>query len=312
MTNADLIQDFMRFLRTKDLSDSTIQNYSDITKRMQNFVQDKYGADFGSGAVKGYMVSNYATSILEFKPTTRALYITALRVFLKFLYNMQYVDFDLSAALPETPNIERSYAVHPEQRPQKRNYTSEEIEKMFSSSAGHSFSKIRNRAAMEVLLATGLRVSELIQLKVGDVAETAPEFANVARKGTHGNKVKVFIPQEVRPVVWEYLKARKDKCGDFSEDDALFVNRNGTPSSRFDLYQSISRMQKAENLPTGIHTFRHTTVSAVSKQSDPVVARDLAGQKNLAVTNRYAHTSDDEKLAAAKEIAKYFNAVVNR
>lgn len=298
------VDEYARFLRANENSDKTITDYAAIIGRMEDFISAKYGATMESGDVKGYMVAEWGVSVSPFKPTTRILYIQAAARYLKWLYSMQYLTFDLSVALPKPPSLEKYYKLHPEAAPDKRAYKHEEVKNMLNTETRFKIITLRNRAAMAVLLGTGLRVSELVSLNVGDIMNG--EFASVARKGTHGNKVTVAVPENIRPMIVDYLNERKKRGEMINDDSPLLLSRNGGRASRHDIYRTLANVEKQNNVPTGVHTFRHTALTTTAKLADPVVARDLAGQKSVSITNRYLHTENEELLTAARRLAGSF------
>ena len=130
----------------------------------------------------------------------------------------------------------------------------------------------------------------------------------VARKRTHGNKVHVSIPTAIIPYAKTYVEFRRKKGESINDDSPLFVGVAGEPLTRRDALGGISAIQKKLGLPTGLHTFRHTAITAASKIADPGTARDIAGQKSFTVTNRYVHSTNEEQLRATEQIAEAFFA----
>lgn len=299
----DIIKDFERFLLTQELSDNTIKNYLTVAKYLEKHLMENYGISFdndGYKNIKGYMVSSWATSIIGLKVATRANYITIMNVFLKYLYNLQYVDFDLSGALPPVPNIEKYNTLHPEEVKAKRNYTKDELAAMMNDLNPNTFIGARNRALIACFVLTGLRSSELASMRI---CEMKPGITKVARKGTHGCKVDVAVPEEVVPYVEAYLVQRRRIGLTTEPEDWLFVtNRNAKMDYRR-IYDGISYVQRKLGIPTGVHTFRHTALTEIQKTSDPATARDVAGQKSIQITNRYLHATDVDKMLAVKNLA---------
>lgn len=294
-TDSQLFEDFVRWLRTRDVSDSTLDTYLHPVHKLVDYLASTYDASFTDDSVKGYMVSNWVTTLQDYKVTTRALYITAANLFLRFLYTMQYISFDLRSALPETPLPDRHYRVHPEERPERRAYTRDEIQAMLDNGTP------RTKALVALLTASGLRISELLDLNVRDVfpdGETFDPHPTVARKGTHGNRVTVTIPEAVLPYLREYLETRI-----LSDDSPLFEDERGNRLNRRAAYASLASLQRRLGQPTGCHTYRHTAITNIERQADPVVARDFAGQKSLTITNRYLHSTLDEQTTAAYTLA---------
>lgn len=301
----DIRSDFIRYLKTRDIFQSSIERYVEIVDRFQRFIYETYNVRFEDDAVKGYMVSNWETSIQHLKITTRNLNLLAVRRFLKYLFLMQYVSTDLSQVLSMPKSLDHYYKIHPDERPEKTAYTLDEIKKMLEFTRSNKRTEKRTKALIITLLSSGLRISELLSLNVGDIHDD-DVFVMVSRKGTHGNKVKAAIPFEARPYIKEYLESRVELGEALTEDSPLFVTAGGNRMSRNTAQIDLSRMQKKLGIATGIHTFRHTALTAAAKSANPVVSRDFAGQKNISVTNRYLHSTEDEIAEAASKIANIF------
>lgn len=302
----DIFKDFERYLYTKELSQSTVGTYIYHASLIDKFLRSNYGIELEFESLpllKGYMVSNWASSISQLSVATRSLYITSANIFFRYLHAMQYVDFDLSTALPPPPNIEKYKKLHPEEHHEKRGYSNQELKIMLEALNPNTFTGSRTKAIIVLLVSTGLRVSELASLNVGDILEN-DGFIYVARKGTHGAKVKVPLPKAVIDPVLEFLTKRENHGCRADMNDPLFITSSNRRMTRVEIYRCLAKVQKDVGVHTGVHTFRHTALSHIAKTADPVVARDVAGQKSISVTNRYLHSSDEEMLAAVEKLAE--------
>lgn len=304
--NINIYKDFERFLFTRELAEQTVSVYCGVAKLMEKYFVENYGLTYRNNldSIKGYMVSNWATSIMSLKITTRKLYINAAYIFLRFLYSMQYVSFDLSAALPPIPNVNRYKAIHPDESTEKIGYTQEEIKAMMQAFPNNTFIGVRNRAIIATLTTTGLRVSELVSLNVSDPYTASDGFMRVARKGTHGNKMKVPLPANIMTYLNAYMALRREKGLPCDEDSPLFVTSAGKRLNRHRIYEAISIIQKKVGCHTGIHTFRHTALTHIAKNADPIVSRDVAGQKSIVITNQYLHSTDEEMQNAVNSLVE--------
>lgn len=298
----NIYSEFERYLRNDELEETTIRNYLRVVRLFERYTAENYQVGFANDGyrnLKGYMVSNWASSLSDHKCTSRSLYYIAMRRFLTFLYSLQYVDFDLTTALPKQPNLQKHLKLHPEERSMARGYDPEEIKEMLRSSKGHTLPAVRRAAIIAMLSTTGLRISELLALTVDDVAGD-PQVVRVPRKGTHGAKMEVHVPSAVYPYVHEYLRLRVAP----EEERALFVSRSGKPMDRFTVYRSLKGMQEKLGVQTGCHTFRRTALTQITKEADVVVARDVANQKSVEITNRYLSATAEDMQEAVEKIAK--------
>ena len=298
----NIYSEFNRHLHNDELLESTIRNYMRVVLLFEKYVSENYHvrfADEGYRNLRGYMVSNWASSLSDRKFSSRTVYYIALRRFLSFLYALQYVDFDLTTALPRTQTLQKHMKLHPEERSEVRGYDPDEIGEMLRKSRGKNPQDVRRAAIIAMLSTTGLRVSELLALTVDDVAGD-PQIVRVPRKGTHGAKMDVHVPSAVYPYLHAYLGTRKAP----QEVRALFVTKYGNPMDRFDVYRTLKRVQDKIGAPTGCHTFRHTALTQITRQADVIVARDVANQKSVEITNRYLSATPEDMQEAVEKIAE--------
>ncbi|MCA9363789.1 tyrosine-type recombinase/integrase, partial [Candidatus Kaiserbacteria bacterium] len=154
-----------------------------------------------------------------------------------------------------------------------------------------------DRAILELLFSTGLRVSELCNLSVEDIDLSRDEFSVRGK----GDKVRVvFISDMARKAVAEYLKTRKDM------DDALFIqygkNASRTQKENKDLRltpRSVQRIIKRYATIAGItrkvtpHVIRHSfATDLLSNGADLRSVQALLGHANIATTQVYTHVTD--------------------
>ena len=298
-----LIEEFAYNLKVRMASPKTIETYTRTAQRMTDWIAHEYKADFESDTVDGMMISHWAGSISELKPSSRKLYHTAATSFLDFLYNAGAIKAELSKSIPDIGSLEVLYKKQPEARPNKTAYTVEQVKQMLETKSRSKECTLRNHALIAVLVSTGLRIFEALQLNVGDVY--GDDDVKVARKGSFGNKVGIVIPDEVKEYTDPYIQWR-ERNGETVTDDSPLFTANGERLTDRTARASVAELEKKLGLPTGLHTFRHTALTETGKFADAATARDLAGQKNISVTNRYLHSSEDDRKHAASKLANTF------
>lgn len=298
-----LFENFAYYLTVRESSPRTVAEYVRIATKMSEYLKREFDADFEADTVTALMIQRWAGSIAELKPSSRKLYQTAAKEFLRWLNDLAITSKDLTKAMPNLGSLERMYQKHPEDRPNKRAYTPEEIRLMLTTPSRRKEVTLRNHALIATLVATGLRIFEALQLNVGDVCGDSE--VRVARKGTFGNKVAVTIPKDdIREYVEPYLLYRIEMGEELEDDSPLFVSHNGERLSHVTARAAIADLEKSLGLPTGLHTFRHTAVTEATHVATPAAARDLAGHKSLNITSNYVHTTKAERDAAASKIAQ--------
>lgn len=296
-----LREEFAYNLKVRMASENTIVAYTKSIRLLEDWLKEKYNADFATDTVTGMMLSHWAGSIAELKPSTRKLYHTAVTSYLNFLFNAQAIKNDLAKAVPDIGSLELLYKKQPDARPDKEAYSVEEVRLMLSTPSRNQETTLRNHALIAVLVSSGLRIFEALQLNVGDIY--GDNEIRVARKGSFGNKLPVTVPEQVREYTDPYIEFRKGKGESVTDDSPLFANINGERIAARVARASIAELQKKLGLQTGLHTFRHTALTETGKFADAATARDLAGQKSINVTNRYLHSTEDERKQAASHLA---------
>ena len=183
----------------------------------------------------------------------------------------------------------------PEERPKDKYYTQEQVHELLWGNHGRN--QVRDRAIMGLILFTGLRVSEVCSLTIGNFLNSPHGLMTVKPKG--GKYRDVRVAEQVYELVNDYLKTRKDETDPSSP---LFITTHGKPCSRKQIYEAVSFKQKELGLATGPHAIRHTAISEVGNRFGAAMARDFANHKSFKVTNRYSHTTEGQMVNAVNNL----------
>lgn len=232
------------------------------------------------------------------KPATVNNYVVTLNPFLRWahtIYPQGVGDFGGVLKTMKLPTYEQ---LPEEDRPKEKYYTDDQIREMLHVPIPQLDSplKKRNRAIIALFLASGLRVSELCQLKIGSLTDHGHGYVYTRRKG--GSYKTTEVAEFAYPYIETYLETRADRG---NPDAPLFMTTYGTPCNRQELYYCMRNVQKkvvGNDYAVGNHVLRHTFVSSVEKIGGGAVARDLANHKTLAITNRYDHSTADQRRKA--------------
>ena len=237
------------------------------------------------------------------KPATVNNYVSILKPFLRWAYATtyrapdgslrRYVDADFSDSIHcvKVPDAEQ---LPPEQRPKDKYYTHEQVSSLLYTDSGRN--RVRDRAIMAMILYGGFRVSEICALTIGQATRT-PGVITLRRKGG------AWCDAEISPEAYEYLNAYLATRPDRDNPNApLFLTSHGKPCTRQQIYKAFSHKQQALGLATGPHALRHTAISEVANTCGAVAARDFANHKAMTVTNRYSHTTKEQRQAAANRL----------
>jgi site-specific recombinase XerD len=145
---------------------------------------------------------------------------------------------------------------------------------------------LRDRAVLEVLYGSGLRVSELCGLTVGSV-EPGARWLSVVGKGGRPRRVPLSTP--ARAALRQWVDGGRGELAGPGAGDALFVNRRGRPLSPRDVRRIVDRRSP---VPTHPHALRHSFAThLLDGGADLRVVQELLGHTDVATTQIYTHVS---------------------
>jgi len=284
----------------------TIENYDHYLSRFLDFAQIKSPEDITDELLRKYRiwlnrqeshirprVGDEGISSATLKKKTQNYYLIALRAFLKYLARR-----GVRSLPPDRIDLakvgERSLDL----------ISSEELLRLLSAPEGEGLRELRDRAIMELLFSTGLRVSELCSLS--RYIDLKKDELSVRGKG---EKVRVvFLSPEAKEAVKKYL----DKRGDV--DDALFIKHTnagakGAKSNRL-TPRSIERTLSHYAIKAGIskkvtpHVVRHSfATDLLENGADLRSVQAMLGHSNISTTQIYTHVTDK----GLREIHKNFH-----
>jgi site-specific recombinase XerD len=213
--------------------------------------------------------------------------LSALRSYLKYL-----VDFDLMETMPITSDGVKLIKVE-----KKKTQVAElpdliRLMEYPSEYETKPLIALRNRAILELLFSSGLRISELIRLNRFDLNDEGKIYI----QGKGKKQRFIYITPRAKFYIFEYLKERKD------EHPALFAptrgGRNGQMGKRLSpnyLQERIAHYRKLLGIivPTSAHSFRHGFATYLAEEgASPAAIQILLGHESLHTTDRYVHASD--------------------
>lgn len=172
-----------------------------------------------------------------------------------------------------------------------------------ASQTNDAFLLMRDRAIVEVLISTGVRVSELCALDVCSL-DLVGKMLRVAGKGNKERCIQIETPQTVSAIE-EYLHIRETKAKTVSKD-ALFLNRLGSRMSDRAVREMIDRRSSEAGLSTHVtpHMFRHTFATLLLEGDvDIRYIQRLLGHSSISTTEVYAHVTS----AKLREIMRESN-----
>jgi len=283
------VSQFLEYLELEqNRSQKTIENYSHYLTRLSDFAGEIKLKDIDEQLIRKWRLwlNRLGTNTSdELSKTTQNYHLIALRSFLRFCARRS-----ISALAPDKIELART------KRPQVTFLNLEEIERLFTQPDITKLTGLRDRAILELLFSSGLRVSELVGLDRDHINLKRREFM-VRGKGQKDRPI--FISAEAADWIQRYIDKRQDNT------KPLFIRYSG--SKKVDLSgnyhrltaRSVQRMVARYALGAGItkhvspHTLRHSfATDLLMNGSDLRSVQAMLGHSNIATTQIYTHVTD--------------------
>ncbi|PIY59411.1 hypothetical protein COY96_02020 [Candidatus Wolfebacteria bacterium CG_4_10_14_0_8_um_filter_37_11] len=291
----NLFQNYLDYLEIeKNRSLKTRENYERYLKVFFKFGGIKNEKDINVDKIKNFRLylarmKNKKEEYL--KKTTQAYYIIALRNFLKYLIKNDYNV--LSPDKIELPKI-------PERQIKTIEY--KDMERLLNAPQGNDLKSLRDKAILEMLFSTGLRVSELCSLD----RRIDINRGEITVRGKGGKIRVVFLSDRAKKALKNYL----DKRGDVEEALFISLNKNSSKIIGRILPRTAQRLVDFYSRKAGIfekispHQLRHQfATDLLIGGADLRSVQELLGHSNIATTQIYTHLTNKE----LREVHKAFH-----
>jgi site-specific recombinase XerD len=291
MSISELVTDFLEYLEIdQNRSQKTIENYDHYLQRLVEFAGDIEISKLSSDMVRKWRLHLARATDKRgqtMTPATLNYHLIALRSFLKYLAKRDIPALDGA-------KIELAKTV----RPQVSFLEPDELTRLFEAVDITNPIGLRDRAILELLFSSGLRVSELVSLDTDHINLDRREFT-VRGKGQKDRPI--YISEAAAICLDAYLKTRTD------EFKPLFIHyagsQDGTDGGSFTRLtpRSVQRMVKHYALKAGItktvtpHTLRHSfATDLLMNGADLRSVQGLLGHANISTTQIYTHITDPQ------------------
>ncbi|WP_062305989.1 site-specific tyrosine recombinase XerD [Alicyclobacillus sendaiensis] len=275
------IRTFLDHLRLeRGLSDNTVASYArDLEDFCRYLSRDERNLrDADRTAVLRYLSDLKQRGM---KPTTIARRMSALRSFFRYLLREGAVQGD--------PTADIEVASPDEHLPRVVSET--DVERMISAVRRPDAIGLRDRAMLETLYATGMRVSELVTLSLEDV-ELAAGFIRVFGKGKKERVVP--LGEMAQDALGLYLRYGRPVLVRDRSENAVFLNRLGRRMTRQGFWNILKGYARQAGVSDGVtpHTLRHSFATHLLEGgADLRVVQELLGHADIATTERYTHVT---------------------
>ena len=291
------LDSFLLFLKTQNYSSETIYNYERDLKQLEIFLNDENISyeKFDKQQVlqyKAYLISRDrklpikgSIAVQKLDPASINRNLSSIRNYLKYL-----IDMDQPIPVqPEAIKLVKTDKKHPRVAELDQLIALIESPQQLEPA---ELVGLRNRAMLEVLFSTGLRISELMSLNRSQLDDTGRLFV----RGKGKKERFVYLTDRARHWLNEYLARRMDQV------PAMFVPLRGINAGKMIRRISTNYLQAKIkqyreklhiNVPTSAHSLRHGFATYLAENgANPAAIQVLLGHESLDTTTRYVHASD--------------------
>ena len=284
-TEKRYLEEFKSYLSVeKNFSEHTLNAYnSDIVSYILWLDgQDCKDVDFNKLREYLHFIQRF-----DYKKTTIARKTASIRTFYKFLFRERYID--------SNPAISLSSPKRPKSLP--KFLTTDEVEQILNNIKIDTPAGFRNKVILELLWATGMRVSELSNLNFGDLNIEQNEI-KVFGKGA--KERIVLISERAKNYLIQYINTARKliapeyNTGEVNDNSPLFINSTGFRLQNKTIRKAINDVVEKIELPKKVtpHVFRHSFATRlIENGADLRVVQELLGHAGISNTQIYTHIS---------------------
>jgi len=274
------VNEFINYLSVeRGLAQNTLESYGRDLRQFEAYMNSTH---------KDLIKDSNRATILEYLNTlqskgravsTISRNLAAIKSFYQYLVREKYIDKD-PAANVESPKLEKKLP---------KILTISEVEELLKQPNVSTPNGIRDKAMLELLYATGIRVSELISLNISDVNL---DMGYVKCFGKGSKERIVPLGSIAAKCVQEYLNKGRPKLVRTYDEPALFVNHHGNRLTRQGFWKIIKKYAQEANInkPITPHTLRHSFATHLLENgADLRSVQEMLGHADISTTQIYTH-----------------------
>lgn len=267
-------KDFLEYLENKNYSEYTISNYTKDLDDFEKFINKKSIEEIDYQLLRKYLTYLYEK---KYSKKTIARKISTLKSYFKYLLKIKKIDNN-PMILIKTPKLDKKL-------PKFLSY--DDLEKILSIPDTTTFLGKRDILILELLYSTGVRVSELVNIKINDINMSENTILILGK----GSKERyVLFGNKAKNLILDYLKEKDLKS------DYLIVNRYGDKITDRAIRKIIDKILLKASLSYKIspHTLRHTFAThMLDSGADIEIVKELLGHESLSTTQIYTHVTNE-------------------
>lgn len=277
-----LLDEYLRYLAVeKGLSPNTLEAYSRVLRDFTTFLEEASASSYREVDQDHCFLYLISLRKAGKAPASQEQALAAIRGFFRFALAEGYLPQDPTVNL-EGPK--KGFAL-------PRVLSVEQVERLLAMPKVSTPFGLRDRAMLELLYATGLRVGELVELKLEDL-ELAHNYLRTIGKG----RKERIVPVGEDAVYWlaTYLREGRGKLAKSAAVPQVFLNRYGKPLSRQYVWRLVERYAAEAKLPDWVspHVLRHSFAThLLIGGADLRSVQAMLGHADIATTQIYTHLS---------------------
>lgn len=286
MKQRNFIQEYLSFLRVeKGLSSNTLNSYLCDIDKLEAFAKER-GVEIQD--LKRKEIGRWVKALSEsgLSPRSIARAVSCVKGFYKFLLRDGFIKDDPTSELPSL-KLPRNLPTF---------LSEEELDDLLNGPDTGTVLGLRDRALLELIYATGLRVSEAVGLTLTDLDL---DRGLVTCRGKGSKQRLIPVGRSALKFLREYLKARPELAGGNAARQ-LFLRKNGQTLTRQDVWQLIKKYARLSGA-AGVspHTLRHSFATHLMQRgADSRSVQTLLGHSDLGTTQIYTHITNQHLRAA--------------
>ena len=279
------VDSFLSYMAVeRGISANTIAAYRNDLHQLVRYLEERSLLKDGGrawGAVNGRVLAEYVLWLHErgYSDTTRARKVASAKSLFGFLVEEGFMAQDPSEGL-SSPRVGRYL---PEV------LTTDEVERLLAAPAGGGPDASRDRAMLELLYASGMRVGEMVSLNLDDV-DMEQGFVRCFGKGRKERRVPLHL--QALDVLQEYLERGRPALANKGSGAATFLNRRGDRITRQGFWLILKQHAKRAGINGKItpHTLRHSFATHLLRGGAPLRhVQELLGHASITTTQVYTH-----------------------
>ena len=278
----DLLRQFLNYLAVeKLLAKNSLMAYERDLKDYFHFLEKSKVSDLakvGPKEIREFLMQLKGRKLAS---STISRHLVAIKIFHRFLVRERHLKQDTTSSL-ESP---KTWKLLP------HSLSIQDVEKMLKAPNARTVRGLRDKAILELFYATGMRVSEIANLKLSDVNLDSGLLKCTGK----GNKERMIpLGSIAKEAIQSYLDRERSKVQTKSQE--LFISQQKKKFSRQSLWMIIKKYAKEARINKKItpHTMRHSFAShLLERGADLRVVQELLGHSDISTTQIYTHISKD-------------------